>query len=73
MLVTWIPSLQGAGHLVAVGAHHVLVLTLFLIGAGLSREALRNVGFRPFAQGLVLWVVVATLGLCAVRVGLFPI
>ena len=73
MLVTWIPSLQGAGHLVAVGAHHVLVLTLFLIGAGLSREALRSVGFRPFIQGLVLWLVVASLGLGAVRFGLLAI
>ena len=65
-LVTWIPGLHPAGHLVAAGAHHLLVLTLFLIGAGLSREALRAVGFRPFLQGLVLWLVVAALGLGAV-------
>jgi len=72
-LVTWIPGLQGAGRQVASGAHHVLVLTLFLIGAGLSREALRSVGFRPFIQGLVLWLVVAALGLGAVRFGLLSI
>ena len=72
-LVTWIPALQGAGRMVAMGAHHVLVLTLFLIGAGLSREALRSVGFRPFIQGLALWLVVASLGLFAVRTGLLAI
>jgi uncharacterized integral membrane protein (TIGR00698 family) len=72
-LVTWIPGLQHAGHVVASGAHHVLVLTLFLIGAGLSREALRTVGFRPFIQGLALWLIVASLGLGAVRLGLLSI
>jgi uncharacterized integral membrane protein (TIGR00698 family) len=72
-LVTWIPGLQHAGHFVAMAAHHVLVLTLFLIGAGLSREALRTVGFRPFIQGLVLWLIVASLGLGAVRAGLLSV
>jgi len=72
-LVTWIPGLQRAGHFVALGAHHVLVLTLFLIGAGLSREALRSVGFRPFIQGLVLWLIVASLALGAVWAGLLSV
>jgi uncharacterized integral membrane protein (TIGR00698 family) len=72
-LVTWVPGLQRPGHFVALGAHHVLVLTLFLIGAGLSREALRTVGFRPFIQGLALWLIVASLGLGAVRMGLLSI
>jgi uncharacterized integral membrane protein (TIGR00698 family) len=72
-LVTWVPGLHAAGHLVAIGAHHVLVLTLFLIGAGLSREALRTVGLRPFLQGLVLWVIVGSLGLGAVKLGLLTV
>jgi len=72
-LVTWVPALRGGGHLVALAAHHLLVLTLFLIGAGLSREALRSVGFRPFLQGLALWLIVASLGLGAVRLGLLTV
>jgi uncharacterized integral membrane protein (TIGR00698 family) len=72
-LVTWVPALHTAGHYVAMGAHHVLVLTLFLIGAGLSREALKHVGFRPFLQGVVLWLIVASLGLGAVKLGLLSI
>jgi len=69
-LVTWVPALHDAGHMVALGAHRVLVLTLFLIGAGLSREAVRTVGIRPFLQGLILWLIVASLGLTAVKAGL---
>ena len=72
-LVTFVPALQAPGHLVAGAARRVLVLTLFLIGAGLSREALRTVGFRPFLQGLLLWVLVGILGLGAVKVGLLTV
>jgi uncharacterized membrane protein YadS len=35
-------------------------VTLFLIGTGLNKETLRNVGLRPFFQGLALWIVVGT-------------
>lgn len=44
-----------------------LTLTLFLIGSGLSRDALKTVGFRPMVQGVILWVIVATAGYGAVR------
>jgi uncharacterized integral membrane protein (TIGR00698 family) len=43
-----------------------LVLTLFLIGAGLTRTTLARVGGRPFLQGLVLWLLVAGATLAAV-------
>ncbi|MFY9688803.1 MAG: putative sulfate exporter family transporter [Candidatus Acidiferrales bacterium] len=37
-----------------------LSVTLFLIGASLSRESLKRVGTRPLLQGLLLWIVVGT-------------
>ena len=67
--VTFVPALHGAGQAVAFGARRLLVLTLFLIGAGLSREALGSVGLRPFLQGLVLWLLVGSLGLGVVKLG----
>jgi uncharacterized integral membrane protein (TIGR00698 family) len=69
-LVTFVPALHEPGHLLALVARRLLVLTLFLIGAGLSRESLRQVGLRPFIQGLVLWLLVGSLGLGAVKLGL---
>jgi uncharacterized integral membrane protein (TIGR00698 family) len=36
-----------------------LTATLFLIGTGLSRRTLQQVGFRPFVQGVLLWLIVA--------------
>jgi uncharacterized integral membrane protein (TIGR00698 family) len=43
-----------------------LVLTLFLIGANLTREKLRAVGMRPFVHGLVLWIIVGASTLALV-------
>ncbi len=37
-----------------------LTITLFLIGLSLSKEMLKRVGWRPFALGLVLWIVLAS-------------
>jgi uncharacterized integral membrane protein (TIGR00698 family) len=53
--------------LLAHAARTGLVLTLFLIGAGLSRGTLRAVGTRPLVQGALLWIAVASLTLLAVR------
>jgi uncharacterized integral membrane protein (TIGR00698 family) len=43
-----------------------LTATLFLIGTGLSKNTLRQVGVRPFLQGIALWIVVAGLSLFAI-------
>jgi uncharacterized integral membrane protein (TIGR00698 family) len=46
-------------------AKQSLVLTLFLIGSGLSRAVLRKVGVRPLLQGVTLWLVVSSITLAA--------
>jgi uncharacterized integral membrane protein (TIGR00698 family) len=43
-----------------------MIVTLFLIGASMSRETLRNVGAKPFALGVVLWCVISVVSLWAV-------
>jgi uncharacterized integral membrane protein (TIGR00698 family) len=65
-LVTWIPALQGPGHVVEMLAKHLLVLTLFLIGTNLTRATLKAVGFKPFLQGIILWITMATSTLLAI-------
>ncbi len=68
-LMTWVPSLQPAGHVIEMLAKRAMVLTLFLIGTGLTRATLRAVGFRPFMQGAALWLAVSSLTLGAIAVG----
>jgi uncharacterized integral membrane protein (TIGR00698 family) len=71
-LVTYLPGLQSAGHVVSVVAKQALVLTLFLIGSTLTRGALKAVGPRPLAQGVVLWVAMAGLSLAAISADVIP-
>lgn len=68
-LVTWIPELRPAGHVVETVAKRALVVTLFLIGANLTKETLKSVGIKPFLQGVGLWVVVASCTLGAILIG----
>lgn len=43
-----------------------LAVTLFLIGLSLSLVILRSVGWRPFALGTILWLIVASAALFSV-------
>ncbi len=56
------PSLK---HLGVIG----LTVTLYLIGTGLSKKTLREVGVRPLLQGVILWIIVATGSLALIRAG----
>jgi uncharacterized integral membrane protein (TIGR00698 family) len=46
-----------------------LAVTLFLIGTGITRRTLREVGARPLIQGVVLWVVVGSASLLLILKG----
>jgi uncharacterized integral membrane protein (TIGR00698 family) len=46
-----------------------LTVVLFLIGTGITRNTLKEVGVRPLVQGVTLWVVVASLSLWAIHIG----
>lgn len=63
---TWFPSLAPLYSGIGIAAHQILILTLFLIGAGLSRHTLKNVGIRPLILGISLWVVVSVVSLTAI-------
>jgi uncharacterized integral membrane protein (TIGR00698 family) len=40
-----------------------LTLSLFFIGASLTKTVLRNVGVRPMVQGVLIWVIVCVVSL----------
>lgn len=40
-------------------ARKTLTITLFFIGASLSRDVLKAVGIKPLIQGILLWVVIS--------------
>lgn len=64
---TLAPQLAAAGPLLSRVAVTGFTITLFLIGAGLSRATLRQVGVRPLVQALLLWLAIGVAALSAVR------
>lgn len=68
---TLLPQYGGFWVNLASVARQSLVVTLFLVGTGLTRDVLKNVGVRPLFQGVTLWLVISCLTLVAlVSVGL---
>jgi uncharacterized integral membrane protein (TIGR00698 family) len=49
-----------------------LVLTLFLIGASVTREQLRTIGVRPLVHGILLWLAVTVPTLVAIKWSVRP-
>ena len=59
------PTYPVLKHLGIIG----LTVTLYLIGTGLSRKTLQQVGVRPLLQGITLWIIVAVGSLALIRSG----
>ncbi len=66
LLSTLLPAFSGSfmalNHLGKLG----LTVTLFLIGTGLTRKTLVQVGPRPLLQGVTLWLIVASATLALI-------
>jgi len=50
-----------------------MTVTLYLIGTGISKSTLKQVGVRPLLQGLLLWAIVATASLALICFGFISI
>lgn len=72
-IATWVPWAKTPGLIIKDIAENALILTLFCIGANLSREAIKNVGAKPLLQGLVLWVITASVTLLCVYFNLIGV
>lgn len=63
---TYVPAPVGLWDAITATARAILKLTLFLIGAGLSRKAIAAVGVRPLILGVLLWIAISIVSLFAV-------
>ena len=55
-LLTGVPQV---GQTINYIARKGLTITLFFIGASLSRDVLKSVGVKPLVQGVLLWMVIS--------------
>jgi len=66
---TALPQFEQLWHPLNSIAKQSLVVTLFLIGSGLTREVLGKTGIKPLAQGVTLWIIVSVASAAAILSG----
>jgi uncharacterized integral membrane protein (TIGR00698 family) len=66
---SWLPDLQPLWNVLYTVSKQSLVMTLFLIGAGLTRQVLRQVGMKPLLLGVILWIIVSVTSLTMIMSG----
>ena len=66
------PALESVWNLGSLAGKHLMTGTLFLIGAGLSRDKLKKIGFKPLFMAVTLWLIISILSLTAVIKGFMP-
>jgi uncharacterized integral membrane protein (TIGR00698 family) len=70
VLNTYFPRLERPAHGLFTLGRLGLTATLFLIGSGISRTTLEEVGWRPLLLGVLLWLGVGLTSLYFIRTGL---
>ncbi len=66
LFVSAFPAFTAVYSDITLAARTGLTVTLFLIGAGLSRETIKAVGAKPVVQGVLLWALISSVSLFAV-------
>jgi uncharacterized integral membrane protein (TIGR00698 family) len=66
VLNTYLSGLHDIFQIISTIAKQGLVVTLFLIGSNITVKTLKNVGYKPFVMGIVLWIIVSTMTLLMV-------
>jgi uncharacterized integral membrane protein (TIGR00698 family) len=70
---TYVPNISELTHSMFTLGRYSLTAVLFLIGTSISPAALKEVGWRPLAQGILLWIVVGLTSLYLIRNGLIAL
>lgn len=63
LMNTYIPIPKILTNSITTASKSLLVLTLFLIGAGLSIEKIKSAGWKPMILGLSLWMAISVVSL----------
>jgi uncharacterized integral membrane protein (TIGR00698 family) len=64
---SYVSQISGITPHIVAAAKKGLVLTLFLIGAGLSIKRIKEVGWKPLMLGIILWFVISTVSLVVIK------
>lgn len=68
LLNSYFPFPEMIGNSISVSSKSILVLTLFLVGAGLSIEKMKAAGWKPMILGMSLWIMISVLSLFVIKI-----
>ena len=68
-LPKYLPCCADAGKFLKDVSKYLMILTLFFIGANLSRNKLRELGFKPVVHGVILWLILSAVWCAAIVSG----
>lgn len=69
-LPAYIPQAADIGVFLKSASKHLMVVTLFFIGANLSKDKLRELGVKPVIHGVILWIVLSVVWCAAIVSGI---
>lgn len=73
-IVTWLPQylpqttdfVSCTGSIIKNISKFMMITTLFLIGANLSKDKLKELGIKPVIHGMILWLILASIWCVAI-------
>jgi uncharacterized integral membrane protein (TIGR00698 family) len=68
-IVTYVPGTAPVGGFLKEISKYLMVMTLFIIGANLSRQKLKELGIRPLIHGIALWLILSAVWCLAIHLG----
>ena len=68
IISSYLPFIQNYTEQLVFIAKKGFTITLFFIGAGLSKKLIKSVGWRPFAQGAIVWMIISIVALYAIMI-----
>ena len=66
LISTFVPQFKPLYDIIVAISKQALVVTLFLIGAGLSFAVIKSTGAKTFIQGLSLWIIISIVSLATI-------
>ncbi len=66
LLNSYLPQIHNVSEWIVLFAKKGLTITLFLIGAGLSREVIKTVGIKPLIEAVILWICISSASLIVI-------
>ena len=64
---TYLPGLKNQYSVIVSTAKKGLTVTLFLIGAGLSIDKIKEVGIKPLVLGVLLWLLISIVSVITIN------